>query len=75
LEELLGTFRVVPHVAALAGAYALALPIGWERERAERSAGLPALAETLVERLTARCDLLEEILDERKRREAEPPGG
>jgi uncharacterized membrane protein YhiD involved in acid resistance len=40
LEELLGTFRVVPHVAALAGAYALALPIGWDRERAERSAGL-----------------------------------
>jgi putative Mg2+ transporter-C (MgtC) family protein len=40
LEELLGTFRVVPHVAALAGAYALALPIGWDRERAGRSAGL-----------------------------------
>jgi putative Mg2+ transporter-C (MgtC) family protein len=40
LEELLGALRVVPHVAALAAAYVLALPIGWDRERAERSAGL-----------------------------------
>ena len=40
MEELLGAFRVVPHVAALAAAYVLALPIGWDRERAERSAGL-----------------------------------
>jgi hypothetical protein len=30
----------LPHIAALAGAYALALPIGWERQLAERSAGL-----------------------------------
>ena len=40
MEELLGALRVVPHVAALAAAYVLALPIGWDRERAERSAGL-----------------------------------
>jgi putative Mg2+ transporter-C (MgtC) family protein len=29
-----------PHLAALCVAYALALPIGWDRERNERSAGL-----------------------------------
>jgi putative Mg2+ transporter-C (MgtC) family protein len=29
-----------PHLASLCGAYALALPIGWDRERNERSAGL-----------------------------------
>ena len=34
------TFRIVPHILSLAGAYALALPIGWNRERSERSAGL-----------------------------------
>jgi putative Mg2+ transporter-C (MgtC) family protein len=34
------TFDVLPHVVALAIAYALALPIGWDREREERSAGL-----------------------------------
>lgn len=34
------TFRIIPHIAALAGAYALAFPIGWNREREERSAGL-----------------------------------
>ncbi|MGJ0452692.1 MAG: MgtC/SapB family protein [Methylocystis sp.] len=33
-------FQIIPHLAALAGAYALALPIGWDRERQERSAGL-----------------------------------
>lgn len=33
-------FAVLPHVAALAFAYALAFPIGWNREREERSAGL-----------------------------------
>jgi putative Mg2+ transporter-C (MgtC) family protein len=31
---------VLPHLAALAVAYALALPIGWDREQEERSAGL-----------------------------------
>lgn len=34
------SFRILPHVAALAGAYALAFPVGWDREHAERSAGL-----------------------------------
>ena len=34
------TFRVLPHLMALAAAYALAFPIGWDREREERSAGL-----------------------------------
>lgn len=40
--ELLGSnsFNVMPHVVALLVAYALALPIGWNRERKERSAGL-----------------------------------
>jgi putative Mg2+ transporter-C (MgtC) family protein len=33
-------FSVVPHLIALGIAYALAIPIGWDRERAERSAGL-----------------------------------
>jgi putative Mg2+ transporter-C (MgtC) family protein len=40
LEQLLESLRVLPHVAALAFAYVLALPIGWDRERNERSAGL-----------------------------------
>jgi putative Mg2+ transporter-C (MgtC) family protein len=30
----------VPHLITLGAAYALALPIGWERERADRSAGI-----------------------------------
>lgn len=33
-------FNVWPHVIALSIAYILALPIGWHREREERSAGL-----------------------------------
>lgn len=33
-------FSILPHVAALAIAYGLALPIGWNREQEERSAGL-----------------------------------
>ncbi len=33
-------FDILPHLAALTVAYALALPIGWNREREERSAGL-----------------------------------
>jgi putative Mg2+ transporter-C (MgtC) family protein len=40
IEHLLETLRVIPHVVALAFAYVLALPIGWDRERNERSAGL-----------------------------------
>lgn len=33
-------FNVWPHIIALSIAYILALPIGWHREREERSAGL-----------------------------------
>lgn len=33
-------FQILPHMIALVVAYALALPIGWDRERAARSAGL-----------------------------------
>lgn len=40
IMEWLGTLRILPHAAALAFAYALAFPIGWDRERQERSAGL-----------------------------------
>jgi len=32
--------RFQPHIIALAIAYALAIPIGWDRERSDRSAGL-----------------------------------
>jgi putative Mg2+ transporter-C (MgtC) family protein len=37
---VLDGFRILPHLGALAAAYALALPIAWDRERADRSAGL-----------------------------------
>ena len=33
-------FDIVPHLVSIGIAYLLALPIGWNRERAERSAGL-----------------------------------
>ena len=33
-------FNLLPHLAALVIAYVLALPIGWNREKAERSAGI-----------------------------------
>jgi putative Mg2+ transporter-C (MgtC) family protein len=33
-------FAIGPHLVALAVAYVLALPIGWNREKEERSAGL-----------------------------------
>ena len=33
-------FQIIPHLIALASAYALALPIGWDREKETRSAGL-----------------------------------
>jgi len=38
--SFLSDFRIIPHVTALAIAYALALPIAWNREQEERSAGL-----------------------------------
>ena len=34
------TFNILPHLVALGIAYVLAFPIGWDREREERSAGL-----------------------------------
>lgn len=40
LLEMTSSFRLGPHVVVMAIAYLLALPIGWNRERAERSAGL-----------------------------------
>ena len=43
MTELLGmsnSFAVLPHFVALSIAYLLALPIGWNREREDRSAGL-----------------------------------
>lgn len=42
LESLPGIhrFEILPHLIALGLAYLLALPIGWNREKEERSAGL-----------------------------------
>lgn len=40
LLEATGSFRLGPHLLVLTIAYLLALPIGWNREKAERSAGL-----------------------------------
>jgi len=40
LFEATGSFRLGPHLLALSIAYLLALPIGWNREKEERSAGL-----------------------------------
>ena len=42
IAELFGPddFNIMPHVVALLAAYALAFPIGWNREHEERSAGL-----------------------------------
>ena len=42
LLEVIGAerFDVLPHFIALTIAYALALPLGWNREREERSAGI-----------------------------------
>lgn len=40
LLEATSSFRILPHLFAMAVAYLLALPIGWNREKAERSAGL-----------------------------------
>jgi putative Mg2+ transporter-C (MgtC) family protein len=42
IQDILGanSFNILPHVAALLVAYLLAFPIGWNREQAERSAGL-----------------------------------
>lgn len=42
LADLVGrdNFNILPHLIALTIAYVLAFPIGWNREREERSAGL-----------------------------------
>ena len=42
LNEAFGSnpFNVLPHIVALLVAYVLAIPIGWNREQEERSAGL-----------------------------------
>ena len=42
IEQVLASnnFNILPHAFALAVAYALAFPIGWNREHEERSAGL-----------------------------------
>jgi putative Mg2+ transporter-C (MgtC) family protein len=42
MTEIFGSnpFEIVPHVVALLVAYLLALPVGWNREKEERSAGL-----------------------------------
>ena len=42
MTEIFGSnpFEILPHLAALAVAYLLALPVGWNREKEERSAGL-----------------------------------
>jgi putative Mg2+ transporter-C (MgtC) family protein len=40
IEAIFYSMQILPHVAALSIAYLLALPIGWDREREERSAGL-----------------------------------
>ena len=42
MEHVFGSnaFNLAPHLAALLVAYGLALPIGWNREHEERSAGL-----------------------------------
>ena len=42
MERLLGAdnFDILPHLGALVIAYFLALPIGWNREKEERSAGI-----------------------------------
>lgn len=42
MTELFGFdhFNLLPHAASLLLAYVLALPIGWNREREERSAGI-----------------------------------
>lgn len=40
IVAIMQSFDIVPHVIAIAVAYLLALPIGWDRESEERSAGL-----------------------------------
>jgi len=39
-SNVIDVFSMGPHALAIGIAYLLAIPIGWDRERAERSAGL-----------------------------------
>ncbi|MET1112413.1 MAG: MgtC/SapB family protein [Allosphingosinicella sp.] len=39
-EIFSNSFDIIPHIVALVIAYLLALPVGWNREKEERSAGL-----------------------------------
>ena len=39
-DELLDKFQIGVHFVTLAAAFALAVPIGWDREKRARSAGL-----------------------------------
>jgi putative Mg2+ transporter-C (MgtC) family protein len=39
-QQVTDQFALAPHIIPLAAAYALAVPIGWNREKEERSAGL-----------------------------------
>ncbi len=57
------SFRIFPHLGALGLAYVLALPIGWNREVEERSAGLrtfPLVAMAACSFLQATERLLED---------------
>lgn len=40
MQALFENFELIPHIVALALSYALAFPIGWDREKGARSAGL-----------------------------------
>lgn len=40
IAAIFATFDMLPHAGALIAAYLLALPVGWDREKSERSAGL-----------------------------------
>jgi len=42
MTEIFGSnpFNILPHIVAMIAAYLLALPVGWNREKEERSAGL-----------------------------------
>ena len=57
LVEMRDTFSVLPHLVPIVIAYCLALPIGWNRERAERSAGLRTFPLVAV----ASCGLVQTV--------------
>lgn len=69
----LADLNILPHLAVLAIAYLLALPIGWNREKNERSAGLrtfPLVAisccgfiQAAESRLGAEPDALAKVLE------------